>query len=99
MRANALFERPRNKINLANQAGPVLIVDQRRASAAGVKIDLCVGQPFSDDGGELAGADALSAAIVGKMREMRLKSQANQLLGAIIFIYPGVACLRTEWKG
>src|ERR1700677_4428273 len=76
---NAFFERTRDEIDLANQARAILIIDQRRSTAAGIKMDLGAGEPLLDDCREFRSADAPAAAIVGKMREFGFERQANQL--------------------
>src|SRR5579862_7697027 len=96
--ANALFERVWSEINFTNQASAVLIVNQRRAGA-GREIYLRAGKPFIHDGGELGSGDRVSAVVVSEVSELRLECEAHELLSAIIFVDPCVACCGSEGQG
>src|SRR5277367_6108397 len=63
VRPYSFFQRTRRKINLANQTGTVLMVNQRRPGAAS-KVDLRVGKPFSYDRRDLRGGYAVTTVIV-----------------------------------
>ena len=64
----------------------------------GVESDLRFWEPLFYDRRELCGAYALAAAVVGEVRELGLEREANELLGAIVFVDPGVARFWTEGK-
>src|ERR1700733_8281645 len=95
VRSDAFLQRARCKINLANQTGAVLMINQRRAGAFR-KSDLRVGNPFFHNRRELRGRDAVTAIIVDEVGELGLQGEPHELLRAIVFMDPGVTRLRPK---
>ena len=69
MRTHAFFEAAGDKIDFVDQPRAVLIVDQRRAGCRR-RSDLALGNEFFDDRRQFGGAHALSAVVVGEVREL-----------------------------
>ena len=96
MRAHALDERARDEAGFLLDPSAVLPVDERRPWARLVEFEPGVRQPMAHGRRQFLGRHARAAVVVREMSERRLQSKADELLGAIVLVDPGVARLPGE---